>query len=244
LIYGAGMVWNFEEGSEGNTDNKFIMNQAYDQMNIEENLVLLKNKSGISIHDKNDLNKYIYAADYKQPEDDHMQDPFLYKKKFDLSHQVYTTKYTKISLQYDPATDKVMLGFRRKDHEGRLIETSDHHLEHPMFNFMRKQQVFFSNILNRPQEAPMMLARKERILAEEDGEWMTLETETEFLTKDNLRFTVRVAALISILVAILGSVWLVMRVIWKQGKEEFIENPVKVGNTPGRLSESFVQQEE
>jgi hypothetical protein len=65
LIYGAGKVWNFEEDSEGNTDNKFIMNQAYDQMNIEENLVLLKNKSGISIHDKNDLNKYIYAADYK-----------------------------------------------------------------------------------------------------------------------------------------------------------------------------------
>jgi flagellar biogenesis protein FliO len=90
----------------------------------------------------------------------------------------------------------------------------------------------------------MMLGRKERILAEEDGEWMTLETETEFLTKDNLRFTVRVAALISILVAILGSVWLVMRVIWKQGKEEFIENPVKVGNTPGRLSESYAQQEE
>jgi hypothetical protein len=90
----------------------------------------------------------------------------------------------------------------------------------------------------------MMHTRKERILAEEDGEWMTLETETEFLTKDNLKFTVRVAALISILVAILGSFWLVMRVIWIQGKEDFIENPVKVGNTPGRLSESYVQQEE
>jgi hypothetical protein len=150
LIYGTGKVWNFEEGTEGNTDNKFIMNQAYDQMNINEDLVLLKNKSGISIHNKNDLTEYIYAFDYPKPEDNQMHDPFLYRKKCDLSHQVFTTHYSKLYLQYTPATDKVMLEFRRKDHKGRLIETSDHHLEHPMFNFMRQQQVFFSKILNRP----------------------------------------------------------------------------------------------
>lgn len=201
-------------------------------MNIAEDVVLLKNKFGISIHDKKDLGSALFTFSYEKEEDDGKQDPFLYAKKRDVN-QVFTTHWSKFSLQYIPETDKVMLGFRRKDHEGRLTESSDHHLEHPAFNFMRQQK-----------PAPAMLARKERILAEEDGDWVTLDTETEFLTKDNLRFTVRVAALISILVAILGSVWIVLRVIWKQGKEEFIENPVKVGNTPGRVGESYAQREE
>jgi len=230
LIYGNGMVWNFMEVMDDGTDGKFIINNAYDQITIKNDLVLLKNPYGISIHDKKDLDTPIYKLDYKTPET--AKDPFLYvKKDNDLSH-VYTTILTKFHLSWSPQDDKVMLRFKRKDHQGNVVDQSEHHLTHPVFNFMRKE---------KPQ--PMRVL-KERILAPAESESVILDEETAFLTKDNLRLTVYVAAFISVVIAILGSVWIVLRVIWKQGKEEFIENPVRVSNAPGRIQESYAQREE
>lgn len=111
------------------------------------------------------------------------------------------------------------------------MEKGEHHLTHPAFNFMRKE----------PKTAK---AAKERILVSDQSESVILENEIGFITKENFRLAVYVTAFISILVAILGSVWIVMRIIWKQGKEEFIENPVRRSDAPGRIRESYAQQEE